>query len=313
MNSHAVARRLALAVRSLKGLSIGDAVGKAQINRGMRVPEFSQPPWRHTDDTEMAIAIVELLAADGAIDQDALAGRFAARFSAQPERGYGAVAYWILSRMAEGHPWREIASTPYGGSGSLGNGAAMRAAPLGAYYADDSARVVEEAERSAAITHAHPQGRAGAIAVAAATALAIRHPASTVRDLAAVAAVVSETRLREAIERASQFEGVEPRDAGERLGTGRRITALDTVPFALWAAFSHLGDLGAAIHAAVAGFTESDADGDTICAIVGGVTAPVADPASIPTEWLAAAEPLSDDFEALSSPLASPFTIRRPE
>ena len=49
---------------------------------------------------------------------------------------------------------------------------AMRVAPLGAYFADDLVQVREQALASAAPTHAHPDGQAGAVAVAIAAAMA---------------------------------------------------------------------------------------------------------------------------------------------
>ena len=54
----------------------------------------------------------------------------------------------------------------------MGNGGAMRAAPLGAYFAGDLGALVEQARASAEVTHAHPDGQAGAIAVALAAAWA---------------------------------------------------------------------------------------------------------------------------------------------
>lgn len=68
----------------------------------------------------------------------------------------------------------EEAGRLFGGSGSFGNGAAVRVAPLGAYFAEDLDRVVAAATKSAEVTHAHPEGIAGAVevAVAAATAAA---------------------------------------------------------------------------------------------------------------------------------------------
>jgi hypothetical protein len=57
--------------------------------------------------------------------------------------------------------------------GSFGNGAAMRVAPLGAFFADQPLEVVcNQARLSAEVTHAHAEGIAGAIAVAVAAALA---------------------------------------------------------------------------------------------------------------------------------------------
>jgi hypothetical protein len=41
-------------------------------------------PWPYTDDTTMALAILEVLGEFGRIDQDALAQRFAARYRAAP-------------------------------------------------------------------------------------------------------------------------------------------------------------------------------------------------------------------------------------
>src|SRR5205085_1297031 len=85
-------------------------------------------------------------------------------------RGYGGTAHGILSRIAAGEDWRVVAPGAFAGSGSMGNGGAMRAAPVGAYFFDDAARAAAEARRSAVVTHAHPEGQAGAIAVAVAAA-----------------------------------------------------------------------------------------------------------------------------------------------
>ena len=95
----------------------------------MRLPPA---PWFHSDDTEMAISIVEALARDGRIDQDALAVRFADRFQRDPDRGYGSMARIILKKIAAGTSWPTASAEGFAGEGSLGNGAAMRAAPLGA-------------------------------------------------------------------------------------------------------------------------------------------------------------------------------------
>lgn len=53
----------------------------------------------------------------------------------------------------------------------MGNGGAMRAAPVGAYFADDLDKVLCHARASAEVTHGHIEGIAGAMAVAVAAAL----------------------------------------------------------------------------------------------------------------------------------------------
>jgi poly(ADP-ribose) glycohydrolase ARH3 len=128
--------------------------------------------FQYTDDTQMMIGVAETLADLGRIDEDALAARFAANYD--PGRGYGQGARKVIAAMIEGGDWRTLAATVFPG-GSLGNGAAMRAAPVGLLFHDDLDRVAEEAERSARPTHVHPVGIDGA-RKALAVALAVRGP-----------------------------------------------------------------------------------------------------------------------------------------
>ena len=105
-------------------------------------------PWEWTDDTEMACNLVaELRDHGGDIDQDRLAAAFADR--CEPYRGYGAGAFTILRKIRQGAPWKEAAGAAFNGQGSCGNGAAMRIAPLGAYYADDPKTLTAQAIKQA--------------------------------------------------------------------------------------------------------------------------------------------------------------------
>ncbi len=74
-------------------------------------------------------------------------------------------------QIREGGDWRALASALFKGQGSWGNGAAMRIAP-GAWYADDPEQAVDQAEISANTTDQHREAVVGAMAVAAAAALA---------------------------------------------------------------------------------------------------------------------------------------------
>src|SRR5262249_54105563 len=131
-------------------------------------------PWRYTDDTEMALGIVEVLGRHGAVEQYDLARVFARRYERDIYRGYGPGAHVLLAAIANGTPWRNASYSAFGGEGSMGNGSAMRVAPVGAYFADDLDDVVEQARASSVVTHAHPEGVAGAISVAVAAAWAGR-------------------------------------------------------------------------------------------------------------------------------------------
>ena len=76
--------------------------------------------------------------------------------------------------MAEGAEWRVTSREAFSGQGSLGNGSAMRVAPVCAWFASDLDCVVKEARASAMVTHMHSEGVAGAVAIAVAAAMAWR-------------------------------------------------------------------------------------------------------------------------------------------
>lgn len=213
------------AILSLDGLSVGDAFGAAlgegstsalaQINISNRkMPSF---PWQWTDDTHMALSIVENLAEFETIEQDELAERFAERFSEEPYRGYGAGAIQLLQKLSDGENWRDVAPQLFQG-GSYGNGAAMRAAPIGAYYQNHPKRAALEAQKSAVITHTHTDGQAGAIAVA--VAASIIHNYSAASFLNEVIQFVPDSSTRDGIILATKIPKEAFDTAVSRLGTG---------------------------------------------------------------------------------------------
>lgn len=276
---------------SLEGLSVGDAFGEIFFTLSLgdiaqrRLPAG---PWRWTDDTHMALSIVEVLARRGHIDQDELAARFASRYAQEPHRGYGMGAAQLLSRINAGGHWRVEAPKIFHG-GSFGNGGAMRAAPLGAFFQGDAQRAAHEARLAAEITHGHVDGRAGAMAVAAATALlAAGDERDTAELLSTVASLLPSCATRERVERAREIPRVDHKQAVQELGTGQRLSAQDTVPFCLWCAFHNRNDFSTALWQTVAGL----GDRDTTCAIVGGIVAPAVGGA--PSEWVQRREPLPD-------------------
>jgi ADP-ribosylglycohydrolase len=297
------ASRLARALQALDGLSVGDAFGERffvapeVVQQLVEARAMPRAPWTCTDDTEMATAIVDVLDEHGAIDQDALARAFARRYARDPHRGYGGGAHDILSALCMGVPWRTASGEAFGGMGSLGNGGAMRVAPVGAYFADDLDALVDHARASAEVTHAHPDGQAGAVAAALGAAYAClwREDRGQVDGKGLLDFVLDRTppsATREMIERAAQIGAHEPVEVAMwSLGTGSKVTAADTVPFSLWCAARHLGDYEEALWTTVSGL----GDRDTTCAIVGGIVALSCDRAAIPAAWLAAREGIRRD------------------
>ena len=282
---------------SLDGLSVGDAFGQqffADLPRDIATRTPPLAPWQYTDDTEMALAIYEVLSGCGSIDQDLLARQFARRYMLDAARGYGAGARMVLQDIADGTPWYVACRQIFGGQGSLGNGAAMRVAPLGAYFADDVPSVIDQAAASAEVTHAHPEGIAGAVAVALAAAWATRRgtgvdSGSGRQMLEHILAHMAVTAVRRGIEQAIGIPLEEWEfNAENALGNGSQITAADTVPFCLWCAAAHLDSYEEALWAAV----RVGGDIDTNAAIVGGIVALSVGPEGIPCQWLQAREEL---------------------
>jgi ADP-ribosylglycohydrolase len=297
-------RRVANAARSLHGLALGDAFGQQWffyhgaelIERQLHRIAPESTLWHWTDDTAMALSVLRVLHLCDGVDQDALAERFAAAYVADSHRGYGPSMHGVLRAVHEGEPWREVTRRQFEGQGSWGNGAAMRVAPLGAWYADrDSADVAQEAARSAETTHAHPEAIAGAVAVAVAAAVATRGREEAAPKPAAfldeVVAFTPESDVAAGLRGAARLGGLTSvRHAVSVLGNGARISAPDTVPFALWAAAHHLDALDDALWTTARGM----GDVDTTCAITGGIVAARTGTGDVPGAWLTAREPLPD-------------------
>ncbi len=284
----------------LDGLSVGDAIGEMLFSgdarrRIVEIESVVDRFW-YTDDTAMALGILEVLRSAGKIDHDLLAKVFARRYAEEPDRGYGGGARHLLAAIWAGGEWAELSRGAFGGTGSMGNGGAMRVAPLGAWFHDDLDRVVSEARASAIVTHMHSEGVAGAIAAAVATAVAVRERVSGSAPEAAAESIFAQTidrtplgETRNGIWLASQLDPQsEIGDAVRKLGNGGRITAPDTVPFTLWSACRKLADYREAILSTAEGL----GDCDTNCAIVGGIVASFAGREAIPDLWLERREPL---------------------
>ncbi len=276
--------RLRRARASLVGLSVGDALGEQVADAAGRL--LPPEPWRWTDDTEMACSIVHVLATAGRLDPDALAASFVDHHD--PGRGYGpGVAAMMREVGRGGASLRDLATRSFGGAGSWGNGGAMRVAPLGAWFAGDPASAAREAAVSARVTHTHPEGVAGAVATAVAASLAAS--GAPVGELfAAVLAHTPPGEVADGVRVATTIAEADPADAAAALGTGRRVSAADTVPLALWVAARHLDDFAEAVWTA-APVAE---DVDTVCAIVGGIVAARVGTRGVPARWRSSCEPL---------------------
>ena len=102
-----------------------------------------------TDDTVMTAAVADCLRLNGKGDIAVSLKKWGRKY---PNAGYGGrFIKWLFSPAMEP-------------SDSYGNGAAMRISPI-AYYSDDEEEAIELSMIATCVTHGHPEGIKGAMAV----------------------------------------------------------------------------------------------------------------------------------------------------
>lgn len=138
------------------GAIAGDVTGSTREWEPVDSMEFElfEEHARPTDDSILTLAVASWL-----LGESELVPSFKQAFREHPHACWGGMfAQWAQSESAE----------PYN---SLGNGSAMRVAPVGFAFGTMD-ETLEMAERSAVVTHDHPEGIKGAQATAAAIFLA---------------------------------------------------------------------------------------------------------------------------------------------
>jgi ADP-ribosylglycohydrolase len=134
----------------MMGAIAGDIIGSPYEGGLIKTTDFPlfTPYSRFTDDTVLTVATAKAILEGGSYD-----AWYRELGRRHPHAGYGAsFREWLAADDPQ----------PYN---SLGNGSAMRVSPIGLAF-DSEASVLREAERSASVTHNHPEGIKGAQATA---------------------------------------------------------------------------------------------------------------------------------------------------
>ena len=271
---------------ALLGTFVGDALGMpfeggapAEIPERLEMLDARLGRGTYTDDTQMMIALAESLLERDHVDARALGRAFAEAHD--PRRGYGSGTTRVLGLVRSGiHP-HEAAGSAFGGGGSQGNGAAMRAAPIAVRYAHDSDGLVEAARASAHVTHAHRLALDAAVAQAAAIAAAL----NLEEPLGAALSVATTSELARRLTTARELLDSRPEPAEIAVALGNSSRGHDSVPAAIYAAAAHNS-----VEAAITFAVRCGGDTDTIGAMAGAITAARSGAAAIPTRWLEALE-----------------------
>jgi len=219
------------------GAIAGDMIGSVYEFDNRRTKDFPLfvEKTAFTDDTVLSVAVADVLLHGGDYAQ---AFKTYYRRYPDPVGSYGArFQQWAASADTE----------PYN---SWGNGAAMRVSPVG-FACDTLDTVLQEAARTAAVTHNHPEGIKGAQATAIAVFLGrTGHSKAEIRDAIA-------TRFEYDLDRT--VDDIRPDYAFNESCQG-------TVPEAI-VAFLEATDFEDAIRNAVS----LGGDSDTLTCITGGI------------------------------------------
>ena len=291
------------------GLAVGDAVGAVveslppeaarsyveEVLRPGRIPargRESFPFGQVTDDTQLARELLLSIGEDGVLDPNEFAERLLTLVASGELVGGGPATVTAAQRLAQGLPWRETGMpAPY-----AGNGAAMRAAPLGVLYGHDSRLLAGVIADQARVTHQDPRAVAGALAIAVAAAIAARRePVSPAQFLAEVSEAVEPLHKPtaadlqamagwaglppEAASAALRAQGLEPTAARGWRGISSHVAA--SVAWSLYAFLQSPDGYWEAICIAIA----VGGDSDSLAAMTGGIAGARLGAAAVPIQY----------------------------
>ena len=217
------------------GAIAGDMIGSVHESAHIKRTHFQlfQKNSRFTDDTVMTIAV-----ADALLHREDYGTCFKKWGHKYPDRGYGGLfRRWLQSDSM----------APYN---SFGNGSAMRVSSVGFAF-NKLNEVLQEAKRTAEVTHNHPEGIKGAQAIATAIFLARQQ--------------YDKAKIKKAIEKAFKY------DLNRKIAQIRKrytfdVTCQGSVPEAI-IAFLESTDLESAIRLGIS----LGGDADTIGCMAGGI------------------------------------------
>ena len=275
---------------AMLGVAVGDALGARFEGVGSVDPDelaqfASDPgPLRYTDDTHMTLGLARSLIEKQGFDAAHTAEVFARNFEQEPWRGYGSGPPHVFGLMRQGMPWDQAAGSLFGGTGSYGNGAAMRVAPVALFAFRDLDRVARLAQQSGVLTHTHERGVDGAVLQACAVALLLEaepgRPLHAPALLQQLARRVQTKLFREILELLESLPAdLPPPEAALRLGNG--IEAFRSVPTALYAFLRHPDSFAGAVLYAI----RLGGDTDTIASMTGALSGAYLGEEAIPTGW----------------------------
>jgi poly(ADP-ribose) glycohydrolase ARH3 len=240
-------------------------------------------PWSYTDDTEMMISVAESLVRVGGVRRDDLLETLAANYD--PARGYGHGMRRALEAFRSGR--RPPAFSSWA-EGSKGSGGAVRVVAIACVYHHDLELLAALAEEAAGLTHAHPLGRAGAVAHAVALAQVVGAVEGRPLDAESIVAEILRARTLAGTIIAPRLEEAlrlargraDSGDAARVLGNG--VLAEEAVPLAMFSFLRWAPDFVAVVKNTIL----AGGDTDTTAAMSGALCGALVGEEGLPAAWV---------------------------
>ena len=295
---------------SILGQALGDALGfvveaeppgvaRAYVDDWLRTgragerPHPQYPFGQYSDDTQLARELLRSFLQARGWDPPVFAALIAELFRERREVGAGRGTRTAAMRLLEGVPWQKSGTpAPY-----AGNGAAMRAGPLGLLLPDVSA-MCRAAEDQARITHLDPRCAAGAAVIGRAVALAAQPKPLDSRDFIddlVVCASITDSSVAEAVRGLAEWVTLAPMEAARHVHASgldptqsqkwQGISAFVT-PSVLWSLYAYFrspDDYWETICTAIA----VGGDTDTMAAMAGAISGARLGTDALPQELVA--------------------------
>ncbi|MGB9627723.1 MAG: ADP-ribosylglycohydrolase family protein [Thermodesulfobacteriota bacterium] len=274
---------------AMVGSALGDAIGELAFryrekNQLLSIIERTEK-LTYTDDTAMAIGLAESILEKRGVDQPHLGDTFCRNFYQEPWRGYASGPPTIFSLVKNLRlSYVEAARNLFGGTGSMGNGAAMRIVPVGLFF-HHSENLYEIACASAQVTHAHPVGMDGAAVQAWAIANVVeRDPEKEFPLESFIKGLISFSRTEEIRSKMEQVRELILREVSPRVAAdclGRSVAVDESLPFAIYSFLRYPKSFEDCLFCAIL----NGGDRDTLGAMACGISGAYLGIDAIPSPW----------------------------
>lgn len=156
------------AQRMLLGIAIGDAFGsgyegksREEIKEEITMDGYRKGKCKYSDDTQMTIAVSELLQSNFEFNEETLASNFVYAYRRDVRRGYSSTTKRILSDSYSGKGFLDRCAKR---KDRKTNGSAMRALPIG--LLKEVKEVANKAVINSVVSHTHPEAIKASVGIA---------------------------------------------------------------------------------------------------------------------------------------------------